>query len=170
MRWPNRTSKTLHPLSTGLGFVLITAMLSTSWPLRAADIQIVDLSDIDFGVVPPTAGDLSADSEYCVAMDPRGRYSLIGLGSGPGGGFQLIERGTGAFGINYNVEVSDRGRRFSDVLQPGIALGNQRASQLLNNGRCQPSSRLRIVISSNQLAGAVPGRYQGTLSLLVVPE
>ena len=158
----------------GMGLALLSAIVSISLLIpsvsRAADIQIVDLSDIDFGVVPPTAGDLTASTEFCVAMDPRGRYSLVGRGSGPAGDFRLTERGTGAYSIDYVVQVSDRGRRFADVLQPGTPLTNQRASQLTTNNRCQPPARLRIQVSSNQLQSAVPGHYEGTLSLLVVPE
>lgn len=139
-------------------------------PLHAADIQIVDLNDIDFGAVPPTVGDLTAATEFCVPMDPRGSYSLVGRGSGPAGSFALTERGTGAHHIQYSVQVADRGRRFDDVLQSGIPLNNQRASRLNNNGSCQPPSRLRILISSEQLQSAAPGRYEGTISLLVAPE
>jgi len=153
-----------------LAFILVLLSSLATQAIRAADVQIADLTNIDFGAVPPTVGELRADTTFCVAMEPRGRYSLIGRGSGPAGDFQLIERGNGVHSIDYQVQVSDRGRRFRDVLQPGISLANQRASGLLGNGRCQTQARLRVVVSGNQMQSAAPGRYQGTLSLLVVPE
>jgi len=178
MRWPISLPISLsrsRSLSLSLSLTLPLSVFLTTVLLyppltRAADIQIVDLSDIDFGVVPPTAGSLTADTEFCVALDPRGRYSLIGRGSGPAGNFQLIERGTGVFSIDYNVLVSDRGRNFTDLLIAGVPLSNQRGGRFLNNGRCLPSSHLRVVVPSGQLQSAAPGRYEGTLSLMVVPE
>lgn len=135
-----------------------------------AQIQIRDLDDIDFGAVPPTIGDVRADASFCVAMAPRGRYSLIGRGDGPSGTFALTETGTEVHHINYIVRISDLGRRFGRVLRPGVAMNNLRASRQRQNGNCRPEARIRIVVRGSQIAAAYPGRYEGTLSLTVVPE
>ena len=67
--------------------LLPVGLIITSTHATAADaeLQITELKDLDFGLVPPTVGTLTADSDLCVPMVPRSRYSLIGFGNGSGG-------------------------------------------------------------------------------------
>ena len=135
-----------------------------------ADIQVRDLEDINLGTVPPTVGNIRGSATFCVAMRPRGRYSLLGTGDGPGGRFAITETGTGVHRINYNVRVSDRGNRRGQRLRAGIPLRGLRASRFRNNGRCTPRARVDVIVRAADTASAHPGRYEGTLTLTVVPE
>jgi|GEM_PF-1487715 len=136
----------------------------------AADIQLGQLRDINFGAVPPTVGDLRGESPFCVSMQPRARYSLIGEGSGPQGSFRLTDAGNKAKTVEYRITVTDRGRRRGRTLRPGQPLSNLRASRVRPNNRCQPAGLIRVTVPAASIAAASPGRYAGTLSLTVVPE
>lgn len=141
-------------------------------PARAAEVQIGSLDDLDFGRVPPTANALRTSAQFCVAVEPRGRYSMTARGDGPGGSFVLLERSDQSIaGLAYQVEVSDRGRRGGQSLRPAVPLGGLRALPPRGNGACrQPFGTITVVIPGQALRAARPGRYRGTLSLTVAPE
>lgn len=149
---------------------LLLGLLLTPICAQSADIQLRDLEDLDFGSVPPTAGNLSAETRFCVPMQPRGRYSLVATGDGQAGQFTLFEAGNSAHSIDYSVLISDRNRRSGRRVRPGVPLNNLRASRFNRNGRCNPRARLQVSVRGGQLESAAPGRYEGTLSLTVVPE
>ncbi len=142
----------------------------TSIGAEAADVQISDLNDLDFGAVPPTIGTLSANSDLCVPMAPRGRYSLVGFGNGSGGAFSLVDSGNGVHQIDYSVRISDRGQGRAQELNAGVPLTELRASRFLNNNRCNPRGNIEVIINGTDISGAPPGNYTGTLTLTVVPE
>jgi len=144
--------------------------LAFSATTLGAEVQIRDLEDFDFGTVPATVGDLNLEANVCVAIQPRARYTMTGFGDNASGSFTLHQVGTGAFGIDYEVRVSDHPRRQGIQLQPGIPLTNLRGSRQRRNGRCNREARIEIRVPSNETSGAHPGRYQGTLILTVAPE
>lgn len=157
--------------SRAVAFVVAQFILSAiSFSAHTAELQIRDLGDIDFGEAPATIGTLRSNSSFCVAMQPRGRYSLIGFGDGAGGAFSLIESGNGTHTLDYRVRVSDRGRRRGRPLDAGTPLYGLRASRFRNNGRCNPRGTIEVIIDGNAIQSARPGRYSGTLMLTVVPE
>lgn len=170
MHPPTYTPKHNSPQSRLLALLLVMGSTLYTQVTCAAEIQIRDLEDINFGLVPATIGDLDAGTSYCVAMAPRGRYSLLGTGDGPGGTFVLIETGTGLHTIAYSVRIADRGGRRGRLLRPNIPLSNLRASRQRNNGRCNPQGTIQVLIEGGSIAAALPGSYLGTLSLTVVPE
>ena len=151
-------------------FSCLCAVASCGFGAYAADVQITDLNDVDFGVVPPTVGTLRADSDLCVSMQPRGRYSLVGFGNGTGGAFSLVDSGNGVHTLDYGVRINDRGNRRGRRLVAGVPLTNLRASRFSNNGRCNPRGRIRVIINGADIQAARPGQYNGTLTLTVVPE
>ena len=143
---------------------------SIALPTRAADIQIRDLNDINFGEVPATVGTLEGDSSVCVAMRPRGRYSLRGFGSGTNGAFSMVDLGNGVHTLDYSVFFSHNSRGRGQQLTPGQRLRRLRASRFRNNGRCNPRGRIRVVVDGQDIQAAHPGSYGGTLTLTVEPE
>lgn len=165
----SRVSPTKRSPLAGRCLALFVILLLNA-TAKAADIQVKDLNDVDFGQVPPTAGTLRANSDFCVAMRPRGRYSLIGFGNGSDGAFSLVDSGNGAHSIDYRVRISDRGRNAGQELFKGTPLTGLRASQFRNNGRCNPRGRIRVIVDGAELQRAAPGSYNGTLTLTVVPE
>lgn len=164
----------LFPLLCPLLFPLAlpSVLILTSKHAAAADaeLQIRDLQDLDFGLVPPTVGTLTADSDFCVPMVPRSRYSLIGFGNGSNGAFSLVDPGNTAHTIDYRVRISDRGRGNGDELFANTPLPGLRASNFLPNGRCNPRGLIRVIIEGSEIQSAAPGSYDGTLTLTVVPE
>lgn len=153
-------------------FVTVVLNLLATVALAATEITIEELSDIQFGQIPPTAGTQTRTATFCVALDENGRYRVTGLGSGAGGAFTLQNSENYAIaGLSYQVFVSDRGRRLGRRLQPSVPLAGLRGKRVRRNGQCpRPPARLSIRIAAAQLATAKPGRYRGTLNLLVVPE
>ncbi len=153
-----------------LAFLGELLLSGTSARAAEAQVQITELSDLDFGVVPPTVGTLTAESDLCVPMAPRSRYSLIGFGTGSGGAFSLVDSGNGVHSIDYQVRINDRGRSAGDELFAGTPMTGLRASNFLPNGRCNPRGQIRIIIDGAEIGSAAPGNYNGTLTLTVVPE
>jgi len=145
-------------------------VLSLSAQLRAEEILINDLQDLEFGAVPPTSGTLKASSDLCVVGPPRGFYSLLGFGNGSNGAFSLIESGNGVHTLDYSVSVSERGNGRGQPLIAGVPLTRLRPSNLRGNGRCAPGGHINVTIDGEDIQGARPGRYSGTLTLTVVPE
>lgn len=152
--------------------LLLPFMLIGSAVLRAAELQIGSLEDIDFGRVPPTANRIRARASFCVALEPRGRYSITATGNGPGGRFLLQQSSASQLaGLAYSVRVTDRGRRRGRLLQPGIPLSGLRALAPRPDGSCRgPFGTISVSLRGLDLRAARPGLYRGTLSLTVAPE
>lgn len=138
----------------------------------ASEITIDELSDIEFGQTSPTSGTQTRTATFCVALDVNGRYRVTAVGSGVGGAFTLQNSSNyGVAGLGYQVFVNDRGGRLGQQLEPSVPLLGLRGKATRPNDRCPlPRGRVSILIPTQELASAKPGRYRGTLSLLVVPE
>lgn len=154
--------------------VVVVILLSIFAPvvLAASEITIEELSDIRFGQIPPTSGTQTRTATFCVALDVNGRYRVTGTGSGVGGAFTLQNSSNFSLaGLSYQAFVNDRGRRLGRQLQPSVPLLGLRGKRTRRNQRCpRPRARVSVRISAEDLVSAKPGRYRGTLNLLVVPE
>lgn len=151
--------------------VILLSLLGTA-AQAASEIVIEELSDIQFGQIPPTSGTQIRTATFCVALDVNGRYRITGVGSGRGGDFTLQNSSNYAIsGLGYQVFINDRGRRLGRRLQPSVPLVGLRGKRTRRNRRCpRPPARVSIRVTAGALASAKPGRYRGTLNLLVVPE
>lgn len=158
-----------HRQAVTRGFLCVLATL-TCQSVGAAEVQITQLADIDFGRVPPTVSEVRSAANFCVALEPQGRFNIIATGDGPGGSF-LLQQSGGVGAISYTVTVSDRGRGRGRLVQAGVPLGGLRALSPRPNGACsQPFGTVTAMIDGRALRAARPGFYRGTLNLLVAPE
>jgi hypothetical protein len=140
--------------------LLVSAAMS-----NAATLSIVELEDVDFGTVPRNAGAISGDFRFCVSMDPKGPFQIIGVGDGTGGAFALLDTSGGSFEIGYAVVV--RGHE----LGPGVPFTGLRAAPPGAGGECRPPRyRLTVTVDAADLSSAPAGRYRGRLQLTVAPE
>ena len=132
------------------------------------DIRISDLSDIDFGSVPPTAGQLVTRMDFCVSMSENGRYNVIARGSGTGDAFAMHN---GAWELPYTLRYTDKPGRRGRELTPGLPLGGLRAKKRPPGQDCRrPSASIGITLSAASLEAAGSGQYRGVLTLTVSPE
>ena len=140
--------------------------------LFAAEIVVDELSDFDFGEVPPSAGELSAESAFCVALSDRGNYQISALTSAARGEFLLQGvDGSVSRGIGYRVFVSESGSGLGTELMPGLPLSGLRSGARLPDGSCpRPLPRITVIITAEQLGQAPPGAYRGILGFTVAPE
>ena len=139
---------------------------------EAAQIEVEELSDIDFGDVPPSVGELTAENTFCVALVDRGNYQIRAFGNAPNGAFVLLGAdGLVSRGIAYRVFVNERGGGRGAELAPGVPLGGLRSRARLPNGRCsQPQPRITVSIPAGEIGAASSGSYRGSLALTVAPE
>jgi hypothetical protein len=141
---------------------LVLAAAATS---NAATLSIVELEDVDFGIVPRSAGAITQSFRFCVSIDPRGPFQITGTGDGSGGAFTLLNTGGGGFEIGYEVVI------IGQVLIPGVPFTGIRAGPPGPGGECRPPRyRLTVTLDATDLASAMPGHYRGRLQLTVAPE
>ncbi len=134
----------------------------------AANIQISELSDIDFGRVSPTGGTLSQSVTLCISMDTRDNYDLTAFGLGLAGAFELDG---GIASLPFRVFFSDRRNRRGREVRSGEPVRDLRGKGPLYRGGCRRrNSRLTVVMDNAQLQTMPSGRYQGTLTLMVSPQ
>lgn len=134
----------------------------------AVDIRISDLSDLDFGSIPPTAGPLTNTMDFCVSLSENGRYNVVARGSGPGDAFVLRN---GFWDLPYTLRYSDKPGRRGEELTPGLPLGGLKAKRRQPGQDCRrPAATIEVTISSASLESARSGRYNGVLRLTVSPE
>ncbi len=154
------------------------ALKFRAWPLAtmalvaasaaAVDIRISDLSDIDFGSVPPTAGPLINRMDFCVSMSENGRYNVIARGSGTADAFAIRN---GFQELPLTVRYTDKPGRPGAQLTPGMPLGGLRAKKRRPGQDCRrPSASIEVELSAASLEAAGPGQYDGVLTLTVSPE
>ncbi len=147
-------------------FCLLTMTLAA--PVFAANIQISELSDIDFGRVSPTGGTLSQSITLCISMDSRDGYDLTAWGAGLGGAFELDG---GIAALPFRIFFSDRRNRRGREVRSGEPLRDLSTKGPLYRGGCrQRNSRLTISMDDTQLQTMPSGRYRGTLTLMVSPQ
>ncbi len=132
------------------------------------DIRVSDLSDIEFGAVPPTAGRLVRRMDFCVSLSEPGRYSVTALGSGAGYAFELSD---GLSPLPLEVLYSDRPGRRGVSLVPGVAETGLRGRKRKRRSDCRrPTASIEVAVRAADLAAASAGRYRGVLTLTVAPE
>ncbi|MFK8032053.1 MAG: hypothetical protein AB8G18_17615 [Gammaproteobacteria bacterium] len=134
----------------------------------AQQIQITELSDIDFGQALPTGGKLRADIQFCVVLDQNTTYQILAYGEEVDGEFALR---SGPYRLPYLVRYTDTRRpRGFRRLFPGQPLTGLKVRGN-SNGFCRrANAALRVVLPANDLRQAPSGSYQATLTLMVSPE
>ena len=132
-----------------------------------ADVKISNLDDFDFGLYSGF-GNLRNDDNICINTLPLSNYQITFWGSGASGDFQITN---GIEFLDFRVRFNDRARRNGGRrVDPGVPLtGRRRASDDLD---CPGGLNANIDIRFRQqdLQAASPGRYQGTLTVTIVPE
>lgn len=140
-------------------------------PVQAADkARITGLTDINFGTIAGT-GDQSVSQSLCAfANSNLGGYSVVALGSGGGGAFELS---SASAALSYEVLWADAaGQTGGSQLVPGVAstgFVSDARHQACNTGP-SASASLTIVIRGVELDAASSGSYTGTLLLTIAPE
>lgn len=133
----------------------------------SADVQVSNLDDFNFGLYSGF-GNLRANDSICINALPVSNYQITFYGSGSNSRFEVSN---GFESLEYRVRFNDRPRRQGATrVTPGIPLnGQRRASDELG---CTDGLNANIDIRFRQrdLQSASPGRYQGILTVLVVPE
>ena len=149
-------------------FIILTLLFLCS-PLRAL-IIVSDLSDFELGRWTFSSGDIRAAQNICVALRPRGPYSITINGDNQNGEFVLHN---GVDTIEYQFYFNDRPRvNGRTQVFPGVALAGQRGRRIRNrNNPCRrPTANLSIIIPRANLQAASGGLYSSNLVLLVSPE
>ena len=143
-----------------------------STPAFAAEIEVDELSDIDFGEVPPSVGELRSQTDFCVALSERGNYQISAFTSAPGGAFVLLGADNSVErGVAFEVFVNERGGGRGVQLFPGVPLTGLRSRERLPNGSCpRPQPQISVTIRRSELSRAKSGFYRGSLGLTVAPE
>ncbi len=115
------------------------------------------------------SGDITANQNICVAMLPRGPYSVTVGGDTYAGEFALL---SGTDAIVYQLYFNDRPRvNGREQLRPGIALDGLRGRRIKRRQPCNRlTANLSIVIPEANLVAAAPGNYSSNIVLLVSPE
>ena len=72
-----------HIMLCRVWYAVVTLCLSLQ--TSAATLQVSELEDLDMGDVPADMGPIRQSMQFCVAMEPRGRFNLIvrDLAGGP---------------------------------------------------------------------------------------
>lgn len=148
--------------------IILFCLCAFALPSFAANIQISELSDLDFGRVSPTGGSLSQYVTLCISMDTRDNYDLTAYGLGVAGAFEL----DGVIAtLPFRAFYSDRRNRRGRELRSGEPLLDLRSRGPLYRGGCRRrNARLTIMMDNAQLQTMPSGRYRGTLTLMVSPQ
>lgn len=154
--------------------ILATAcILLGEGPAAAASnkVRISNLADVAFGTVANLNVDAVQSQSLCVYADTSTNgYNVTGIGTGPGGAFELS---SGAVSMPYDVLwSSSAGQNSGAQLTPNVPLTGQvsgAAQQACNTGP-STSASLVIVLRSIALSSATAGTYNGTLTLVIGPE
>ncbi len=132
-----------------------------------ADVKVSNLDDFDFGLYSGF-GNLRNNDNICINAIPVSTYQITFWGSGASGNFQITN---GVDSLDYRVRFNDRARTGGGRnVSPGIPLsGRRRATSSLD---CPGglNANIHIRFRRQDLQAASPGRYQGTLTVTVVPE
>lgn len=149
-----------------LRYLLLVCIAGTMFPV-VADVRISELQDYDFGLYPGR-GRLQDDKNICTSVIPSGRYQIVMFGDGAGGSFEISN---GPDSLPYRVYYNDRNRtRGTRRIQANQALTRQRGASDQADCSNGLSANIRIRIQRRDLRSANPGRYRGTLTMIVAPE
>ncbi len=138
-------------------------------PLRAL-IIVTDLSTFELGRWTSGSGTITSSQNICVALRPRGPYSITISGDNQNGEFVLR---SGTETIEFQFYFNDRPRvNGRSQVFPGVALTGQRGRRIRrrDNPCRRPTANLSIVIPQANLQTASGGLYSSNLVLLVSPE
>ena len=157
----------------GPAIMFAVAVLFAAGPAAAANnrVRITNLSDVAFGTIANLGVDAIQKQNVCVYADTNTNgYNVTGIGTGPGGAFQLS---SGANSMSFDVLwSSSAGQSTGAQLTPNVPLTGQvsgAAQQTCNSGPANTAS-LVLVLRSIALSSAVAGSYNGTLTLVIGPE
>ena len=156
----------VHHISTKilLGFFIVLLAISTH-----AQIIVTELNPFRLGRWTIGSGDITSNQNICVALRPRGPYSVTASGDAQNGEFVLV---SGFDTIAYQLYFNDRPRlNGREELIPGETLSGQRGRRLRRNQPCNRlTANLSIFISEASLTAAPSGRYSSNIVLLVSPD
>jgi len=143
-------------------FLLLIAVLAA---IAHAQIIISGLQPFNLGSWTIGSGDITANQNICVNLDPQGPFSVVADGDSQSGEFVLV----GVFdSIAYQLYFNDSaGLNGRTELAPGVPLTGLRGRRFPCN---QPRANLSLVIPEANLTAASDGSYSTTISLLVSPE
>ena len=127
-------------------------------------VRITKLSDVAFGTIGNLGVDAVRSQSVCVYTDDK--YQITGIGSGPGGSFQL---NSGAQVLPYEVQwASSAGQSSGTQLNPNVprtGLNSVASTQTCNFGPATSAS-LIVILRAVALSSATAGIYGGTLTLI----
>lgn len=134
-----------------------------------AQIIVSELNPFKLGRWTIGSGDINSNQNICVALRPRGPYSVTARGDSQNGEFVLL---SGFDTISYKLYFNDRPRlNGREELVPGVVLSGLRGRRLRRNQPCNRlTANLSIIIPETNLTAAPAGRYSSNIILLVSPE
>jgi len=156
-----------------LALLAAAAGLLAAGPALAASnkVRISNLADVGFGTVANLNVDAQQSQSICVYADTNTNgYNVTGIGTGPGGAFELS---SGASSLSYDVLwSSSAGQSSGAQLTPNVPLTGQSsgATQQACNVGPATSASLIVVLRSVALSSAAAGTYNGSLTLIIGPE
>ncbi len=132
-------------------------------------IIVTDLVPFKLGKWSLGSGDITADQNICIALRPRGPYSVTVSGDSLGDEFVLV---SGSDTIGYRIFFNDRPRLAGRTeLEPGVELTGQRGRRLRRRAPCRrPTANLSLIIPEVNIVAAPAGAYVTNISILVSPE
>jgi hypothetical protein len=148
-----------------------STIFGTTLNANSAEVNIKGLVDLNFGNWNGVT-DLVGNIKHCVrSTAPGAWFSLEALGEGPGGTYALLNGKSNL--LPMHVSYND-GRGWADFT-PGTPLFNLKGIRNARQfDRCLTGRRIqndiRIQILSQDIVGALGGRYSGTLTLFIVPQ
>jgi hypothetical protein len=169
-RAANRLARLTRSALTSV--VAAAALFGVEPGLAASNkVRISNLTDVAFGTVANLSVDALQSQSVCVYADTNTNgYNITGIGTGPGGAFQLS---SGASSLSYDVMWnSSAGQSSGAQLAPNVPLTGQSsgATQQACNTGPATSASLIVVLRSVSLSSAAAGTYNGSLTLLIGPE
>lgn len=134
-----------------------------------AQIIVSELNTFSLGQWALGSGDITANQNICVAMRPRGPYSVTVSSYSQNGKFVLR---SGSNTIAYRLFFNDRPRiNGRNELEPDVALTGQRGRRLRRNSPCNRlTANLSLMIPESNIRIASAGKYSTTIVILVSPE
>ena len=156
-----------------LSLLSMAAILIGGHSAEAASnkVRLTKLTDVGFGTVANLSSDAVQSQSVCLYADTNTNgYNVTGIGTGPGGSFQLS---SGAASMAFDVLWSSSTGQTSGIqLSPNAPLTGQVSPATHQTCATGPatSASLVIVLRSMALSSAAAGTYSGSLTLLIGPE
>jgi hypothetical protein len=160
----------LASIRHGVAVLISLALTVSGDPATGAgnQVRITKLSDVAFGTIANLGVDAVQSQSVCVYTDQS--YRITGIGSGPGGSFQL---NSGAQVLPYEVQwSSSAGQSSGTQLNPNVprtGLNSVASNQTCSSGPATSAS-LIVILRAAALSSATAGIYGGTLTLIAGAE